>query len=95
MKKLMNVLGHANIVFAGVFVTLWVINLINPAMHFLSSGVTNVFLLLFCLSAATLGVLSVMQYRRHKRMLHDRAVAAARARRQGGAPVRPPRRNYQ
>ena len=94
MKKLMNILGHANIVFAGVFVTLWAINLINPAMHFLSSGVTNVFLLLFCLSAAALGILSVIQYRRHQRTLHERAVAAARARRQGSAPVRPPRRGY-
>ena len=91
MRKLQTILAHLNVMFAGVFLTLWVINLINPAMHFLASGVTNVFLVLFCLSAMALGILNIMAVRRRRRMEYERALAAHRARRNGEAPVRPPR----
>ncbi len=94
MRKLQNVLSHITIMFAGVFLTLLVINIINPAMQFLSSGVTNVFLWLFCLSAGALGIVSVVLYRRYVRYMRERASSAARAKRMGQAPMRPPARRY-
>lgn len=95
MRKLQNVLSHLTILFSGVFVTLLVINIFNPAMQFLSSGVTNVFLWLFCLFAGALGVVSVVLYRRYLRFIRERAhiqavQAAEAARRRGQPPVRPP-----
>ena len=90
MRKLQNILGHANLVLAVVFLVLLVINIFNPAMQFLSSGVTNVFLWLFCFCAIALGALSILQYRRHQAYLHQKAVAAAKARRQTPGPLRPP-----
>ncbi|MEG1523934.1 MAG: hypothetical protein RRZ24_08990 [Clostridia bacterium] len=92
MRKIQNILAHTNIVFVGVFLTLWVINTVNPKMQFLSSGITNIFLLLFCLSALALAILCVLQYRHYQKMQYEKAVAAARAKRMGQAPVRPPRR---
>ena len=94
MRKLQNVLSHVTIMFAGVFLTLLIINIFNPAMQFLSSGVTNVFLWLFCLSAGALGVISVILYRRYVRYMRERAAASARAKRVGQPPVRPPMRRY-
>lgn len=92
MRKLQNILCHVNIMFAGVFLVLWVINIFNPKMQFLASGVTNIFLVLFCLSALALGVVGILQYRHYRQLQHDRSVAAARTKRYGQTPVRPPRK---
>lgn len=90
MKRIQTVLCHVNIMFAGVFIVLWVINIFNPRMQFLASGVTNVALLLFCLSAILLSVVTIVLQRRRANFQCERAQAAARAQQRGGAPRRPP-----
>jgi uncharacterized membrane protein YqjE len=91
MRKLANILAHATIMFAFVFLTLLVINIFNPAMQFLSSGVTNVFLWMFCFCGAALGIVTVINHRRYQQYVRDKAAAAARARRQNAPyPLRPP-----
>lgn len=72
MKRLQIFLAHANIVLGAVFIVLIVLNKFNSGMQFLSSSVTRWFLLLFCLAAILLGVVSIYLYRR--------AVKARRAR---------------
>lgn len=89
MRKLQMILGHVNLSFGVLFLVLWVINIFNPKMQFLASGVTNVFLVLFCISAIALSIVSIILYRRFVAFQHDRAVAAARARRMGQHPQRP------
>ena len=56
-RRLVDFLCHANIVFAGVFAVLWIINLFNPHMQFLSGGPANVTLILFCISAILLSAM--------------------------------------
>lgn len=90
MRKIRSVLSHCNIILAGVFLTLVVINEFNPAMLFLTGRVTNVFLILFCLSSLALGVFTIMENRQHDAYLREREIVSIRARHQGTAPVRPP-----
>lgn len=91
MRKAITILSHANIVLALVFLTLLVINIFNTAMQFLSSGVTNVFLWIFCFCALAQGILSVMMRRRYQRHLWEKNAAAMRTRRQNAPyPLRPP-----
>lgn len=69
MKKLQTFLAHCNIVFGAAFIVLIVLNRFNSGMQFLSSSVTRWFLLLFCLCAIALGVVSIL-VRRHAHNTH-------------------------
>lgn len=89
LRKLQMILAHINLAFGTLFLVLWVINIFNPKMQFLASGVTNVFLVLFCLSAIVLAIVTIVLYRRYVAYQRDRAAAAARARRMGSHPQRP------
>lgn len=89
MRKFQLVLGHINLMFGTLFLVLWVINIFNPKMQFLASGVTNVFLVLFCISAITLAIITIVLHRRLIVFQRERAAAAARARRMGQGPQRP------
>ena len=91
MKKLQTVLSHLNLMFGTLFLVLWVINIFNPKMQFLASGVTNVFLVLFCICAIALAITTIVLSRRAAIYEHDRAVAAARVRRMGQQPQHPKR----
>ena len=81
MKHFQSFLGNCNIVFALVFLVLMILNQFNPAMLFLASGISKIFLLLFCLSSITMGVVTlVIDYRvekmrlaRERQRQHERA----------------------
>lgn len=94
MRKAQTILAHLNLAFGTLFLVLWVINIVNPKMQFLSSGVTNVFLVLFCLVSIAFGITTIVLHRRYIVWQQERVTAATRARRmsqgQGPAPVRPP-----
>ncbi len=91
MKKLQTVLSHLNLMFGTLFLVLWVINIFNPKMQFLASGITNVFLVLFCICAIALAITTIALEHRRAAFEHDRAVAAARVRRMGQQPQHPTR----
>ncbi len=73
MKKLQAFLAHCNVVFGLVFIVLIVLNKFISGMQFLSSAVTRWFLLIFCLCAIALGVVTVVLYRRARRSRLARA----------------------
>lgn len=79
MKKAQTILSHANIVFGGTFLVLLLLNVIDPGLHFLSSGITNVFLLLFAFSAIALGVINIRQGGKRKRRKRARKAETAEA----------------
>ncbi len=83
MRKFQTVLAHLNLMFGTLFLVLWVINIFNPKMQFLASGVTNVFLVLFCLCAIGLAIVTIVLERRYAAFQRDRAMASARIRRMG------------
>ncbi|MDD4310918.1 MAG: hypothetical protein PHW41_00355 [Eubacteriales bacterium] len=78
MRKLRTVLAHLSIIFAGVFITLTILNQYNPAMGFLTSATSGVFIVLFCLSVVALSAATIIENRRHAKHMQQRAEEAAR-----------------
>ena len=85
MRKLQNLLAHACVVLSVSLMTLWVINVVNPKMQFLSGGPTNVLLLLLCVCSLLLGVSFIGLYRNYLARRQEQAALAARRRRFGPA----------
>lgn len=75
MRKLQTVLSHVNIVLGGTFLLLLLFNAVDPGLHFLVSGITNVFLLLFALSSIALGAVTILLNEKHKRRKRTRLMA--------------------
>jgi uncharacterized membrane protein len=92
MRSLRNVFAHLSIVFAGVFVTLTILNQYNPAMGFLTSKLTSVFIILFCLWVVVLSVATIADNRKYAAHMRVRAEEKARARKADERMQRPPRR---
>lgn len=95
MRTLRSALSHIGLIFSGVFITLVILNFYNPAMGFLTSTISIVFILLYCLSVIALGVATIADNRRHSRRMHQRAEEAARWKKIGIASQRPPQRPTQ
>lgn len=92
MRKIGNLLAHACVVLGTAMLVLWALHIFNPNMQFLTGGPTYVLLLLLSVSSLLLGVVTIGLYRGYQASRHERAVAAARAKRLSGAPLRPPKR---
>jgi amino acid transporter len=92
MRKLRSALSHIAIIFSGVFITLVILNFYNPSMGFLTSTVSVVYILLYCLTVIALGVATVADNRRYARHMHQRAEEAARWKKIGSNYQRPPQK---
>lgn len=92
MRSFRSFFAHAGILFSGVFITLVILNFYNPTMGFLTSGVSVVFILLFCLSVVALSVATIADNRHHAKYMRQRAEEAARWKRVGASLQRPPQR---
>jgi len=92
MRKFRGVFAHLSILFAGMFITLTILNQYNPAMGFLSGRLASVFIILFCLWVATLSVATIADNRHHAKYMRQRAEEAARWKRVGASMQRPPQR---
>ncbi len=92
MRTFRSVFSHLSIIFAGVLITLTILNQYNPAMGFLSSSLTSVFIVLFCLCAAALSIATIADNRKHARHMHMRAQEAARWKKISNHNQRPPQR---
>ena len=78
MRKFCSVFAHLSIIFAGVFITLTILNQYNPSMGFLTSATSGIFILLFCLCVITLSAAIIIDNRRYAKHMHQRAEEAAR-----------------
>ena len=78
--------------FSGVFITLAILNQYNPGMGFLTSGVSLVFILGFCLSVVALAVATIADNRRYAHHMRQKAEEAARWKKIGVNTKRPPHR---
>ena len=78
MRKFRSVFAHLSIIFAGVFITLTILNQYNPGMGFLTSTLSMVFIFLFCLSVIALSVATIADNRHYAKHMHQRAEEAAR-----------------
>ncbi len=78
MRTFRSIFSHLSIIFSGVFITLTILNQYNPGMGFLTSRVSMVFILLFCLSVVALAVATIAENRRYAKHMHQRAEEAAR-----------------
>ena len=78
MRSLRSVFAHLSIIFAGVFITLTILNQYNPAMGFLTSKLTSVFIFLFCLWVIVLAIATIADNRKHAKHMRMRAEEAAR-----------------
>jgi len=78
MRTFRNIFSHVSIIFSGVFITLTILNQYNPGMGFLTSTISSVFIVLFCLSVVALAVATILDNRRYAKHMHQRAEEAAR-----------------
>ena len=78
MRKFRSAFAHLSVIFSGVFITLTILNQYNPAMGFLTSKTSAVFILLFCLSVLSLAVATIADNRHYARHMHQREEEAAR-----------------
>ena len=92
MRTFRSILSHLSIIFSGVFITLTILNQYNPGMGFLTSTVSSVFILLFCLSVVALAVSTILDNRRYAKHMHQRAEEAARWKKISTNNQRPPQK---
>ena len=92
MRKFRSVFAHLSIIFAGVFITLTILNQYNPSMGFLTSKTSGIFNVLFCLSVVALASATIIDNRRYSKHMHQRAEEAARWKKISSNSQRPPQR---
>jgi hypothetical protein len=59
MKRLIRVLPHFTIILSAMFITLWILDKYNPLMNFLDSDMSNILLLIFCISSMVTAIVMV------------------------------------
>jgi len=92
MRTFRTIFAHLSIIFSGVFITLTILNQYNPAMGFLTSVTSGVFIVLFCLSVIALSVATIIENRRYAKHMVQRAEEAARWKKISSNNQRPPQR---
>ena len=92
MRTFRSIFAHLSIIFSGVFITLTILNQYNPAMGFLTSVTSGVFIVLFCLSVIALSVATIIENRRYAKHMHQRAEEAARWKKISSNNQRPPQK---
>ena len=90
MRKLRSILSHIAVVFSGVFLTLAILNRYNPAMGFLTSTISQIFIIVYCLTVLLLAIATIADNRRYAARMHQRAEEAERWKKIGTNARRPP-----
>lgn len=67
MLKFQKFLSHLNIVFAGLFLILFVADRFNSAMVFIDNDITKWLLFFFCIASLILAIWNLRLIRRHER----------------------------
>lgn len=72
MRAVRKILAHLNVIFAGMFLTFFIIDRFNPAMCFIDNDISKWLLCCFSLTALALAVISLSA-------IHRRELAQARS----------------
>jgi hypothetical protein len=59
MKGLIRILPHITIILALMFIVFWILDLLNPNMNFINSGLSKLLLLIFSISSLVTAILTV------------------------------------
>ncbi|HEX3022122.1 MAG TPA: hypothetical protein VHP81_07005, partial [Lachnospiraceae bacterium] len=59
MKRVIRILPHSLIILSAMFITFWILDIMNPAMNFINNGISNKLLLLFCILSIINSILTV------------------------------------
>lgn len=59
MKHIIRILPHITIILSAMFITFWILDKYNPMMNFITSDLSNVLLLVFCISSLITAILTV------------------------------------
>ncbi|NLI52866.1 MAG: hypothetical protein GX417_00920 [Clostridiales bacterium] len=90
MRAFRTIFSHLSIIFAGVFLTLVILNQYNPSMGFLTSTASSVFIVLFCLWVIALSVATIADNRHHANLMRQRAEEKAHEKKLGPGRQQPP-----
>jgi hypothetical protein len=64
MKRLIRIIPHITIILSAMFMTLWILDQYNPLMNFLDSDMSNILLLIFCISSMITAIVMVVLERK-------------------------------
>jgi hypothetical protein len=59
MKRIIRVLPHITIILSAMFITFWILDQCNPMMNFIDSKISNVLLIVFCISSLITAIVMV------------------------------------
>lgn len=65
MKKIIRILPHINIILAVLFITLWVLDKLNPIMNFINNSISNILLIIFFIISMANSVLFIAYERKN------------------------------
>lgn len=65
MKKIVKILPHVNIILAVLFITLWVLDKLNPIMNFINNSISNVLLIIFFVVSMANSILFIAYERKN------------------------------
>ena len=64
MKRLARLIPHFSIALAGMFITFWILDIINPTMNFTGRKLSNKLLLVFCILAIVTSAIAIYYERK-------------------------------
>lgn len=64
MKRIIRILPHLTIILAGMFITFWILDILNPVMNFINRKISNKLLLIFCILAIITAIMEIYHERK-------------------------------
>lgn len=65
MNKLIKILPHFTIALSVMFITFWVLDILNPIMNFIDNSISNKLLLIFCIFSFSTSIITVYLDRKY------------------------------
>lgn len=69
MKKIydraINIIPHITVILCIMFITFWILDICNPMMQFIDNAISNVLLLILCISGILTSIIAVGSLRKN------------------------------
>lgn len=59
VKRIIRILPHLTIVLSVMFITFWILDILNPNMNFINCSISNKLLIIFCIFSMITSILTV------------------------------------